>query len=248
MAYRVKLNVFEGPLDLLLFLIRKDEVDIYDIPISQITKQFLSYLDILKMLDLEGAGDFILLAATLIRIKARMLLPKDENEEDDEEEDPRQELVRRLLEYQQFKEVSVNLREFEIKEDDFFARGYFDNDFKKNEEDFIENSEDVSIFDLMSAFKNVLVRIPRKTQHMVEQFPITISDQIDYILQELEIKKQILFMTLIDKLPDKIFMIVTFIAILEMMRRGTITATQPTPFGEIWICKAQLAEHESSES
>lgn len=115
MAYRIKLNMFEGPLDLLLFLIKKEEVDIYDIPIADITKQFLEYVELITLLDLETAGDFILVAATLIRIKAQMLLPKNPEEGEEEEEDPRQELVRRLLEYQQYKEVAMKFGELEVR-------------------------------------------------------------------------------------------------------------------------------------
>ena len=238
MAYRIKLNIFEGPLDLLLFLIRKNEVDIYDIPIASITKQYLEYLEIMKMLDLEGAGDFILLAATLIRIKAQLLLPKDPDADDEDEEDPRQELVRRLLEYQQYKAAASSLNELEIEAQNYFGRGYFDYDFSKIPDEYVENTGEVGLFDLMSAFKKVLLRIPRETQHTVEQIPVTIQDQIDYVLQELELNKQVLFMKLVEKLPDKIYMIVTFIAILEMIRQGIITATQSSTFGEIWIKQA----------
>lgn len=237
MAYRVKLNMFEGPLDLLLFLIKKEEVDIYDIPIADITKQFLEYVEIITLLDLETAGDFILVAATLIRIKAQMLLPKNPEEGEEEEEDPRQELVRRLLEYQQYKEVALKFGELEVRERDFFRRGFFDYDFSEAEPEFVPNTSNVSLFDLMAAFKRVLMRIPKETQHRVEEFPVTIEDQIDYILQEIEVERQLLFVNLLQKLPGKIYVIVTFIALLEMMRRGLIEATQSNAYGEIWIRK-----------
>lgn len=237
MAYRVKLNMFEGPLDLLLFLIKKEEVDIYDIPIAEITKQFLEYVEIITLLDLETAGDFILVAATLIRIKAQMLLPKNPEEGEEEEEDPRQELVRRLLEYQQYKEVALKFGELEVRERDFFRRGFFDYDFSEAEPEFVPNTSNVTLFDLMAAFKRVLMRIPKETQHRVEEFPVTLEDQIDYILQEIEVERQLLFVNLLQKLPGKIYMIVTFIALLEMMRRGLIEATQSNPYGEIWIRK-----------
>lgn len=235
MAYRIKLNMFEGPLDLLLFLIKKEEVDIYDIPIADITKQFLEYVELITLLDLETAGDFILVAATLIRIKAQMLLPKNPEEGEEEEEDPRQELVRRLLEYQQYKEVALKFGELEVRERDFFRRGFFDYDFSDAEPEFVPNTSNLSLFDLMAAFKRVLMRIPKETQHRVEAIPITIEDQIDYILQEIELERQLLFVNLLQKLPSKIYMIVTFIALLEMMRRGLIEATQSSPYGEIWI-------------
>jgi len=236
-AYRVKLRMFEGPLDLLLFLIKKEEVDIYDIPIAEITRQYLEYLEILTLLDLESAGDFILVAATLIRIKAQLLLPKNPEEQEEEEEDPRQELVRRLLEYQQYKEVALQLGHFELRERDFFGLGFRDYDFSEEPPDYSELAGQVSLFDLMAAFKRVLMRVPKESQHRVEQLPVTVEDQVDYILQELQVTRQLLFVSLLQKLPSKIYMIVTFLALLEMMRRGAITATQSSSFGEIWIQK-----------
>jgi len=236
MAYRVKLSMFEGPLDLLLFLIKREEVDIYDIPIADITRQYLEFVEIIQMLDLEGAGDFILMAATLIRIKARLLLPRDADEED-EEEDPRQELVQRLLEYQQYKEVADRLSEFEVRESQYFPRRYYDNDFGDGTDAFLENAGQVTLFDLMAAFKKVLLNIPKETKHTIEHVPVTVEDQIDYVLQELELNHQLLFMSLLEKLPGKIHMIVTFVALLEMIRRGLVAATQSSPFGEIWVRK-----------
>ncbi|MDZ7361643.1 MAG: segregation/condensation protein A [candidate division KSB1 bacterium] len=239
MAYRVKLTNFEGPLDLLLFLIKKNEVDIYDIPIASITRQYLEYVAILQMLDLEGAGDFILLAATLIRIKAQMLLPKSPAAQEEEEEDPRQELVRRLLEYQRFKEVAEHLSVFEANERSFYPRGHRDLNFDDHDfSDWVDYAEgNVSLFDLMAVFKQVLMRVPKEIQHRVERIPITVEEQIEYIQQELLINKQLLFISLLQKLPSKIYMIVTFIALLEMMKRGMATATQSGPYGEIWINK-----------
>jgi len=239
MAYRVKLTNFEGPLDLLLFLIKKSEVDIYDIPIASITQQYLEYVAILQMLDLEGAGDFILLAATLIRIKAQMLLPKSPEAEEEEEEDPRQELVRRLLEYQRYKEVAEHLSVFETNERYFYSRGHLDLNFDDHDfSDWVDYAKgNVSLFDLMAVFKQVLMRVPKDIQHRVERIPISVEEQIEYIQQELLINKQLLFISLLQKLPSKIYMIVTFIALLEMMKRGMATATQSGPYGEIWINK-----------
>ena len=234
MAYRIKLSMFEGPLDLLLFLIKKEEVDIYDIPIADITRQFLEYVELIQLLDLEGAGDFILMAATLIRIKAQLLLPKSPEESEEEEDDPRQELVRRLLEYQQYKEVAHRLGDLEVNARDFYPRSLFDYEFDKYDYD-LEHAGEVSLFDLMSVFKKVLMRIPRETQHTVESIPVTIDDQMDFLLQELELNRQLLFISLLEKLPSKIYVIVTFIALLELMRRGRVEATQSTPYGEIWL-------------
>lgn len=242
MPYRVKLTNFEGPLDLLLFLIKKNEVDIYDIPIAEITKQYLEYVAIIQMLDLEGAGDFILVAATLIRIKAQMLLPKPPEEIEEEEEDPRQELVRRLLEYQRYKEVAGQLGELEVSERHLFARGHFDLNFDEHDfsdwtESAIASGNNVSLFDLMAVFKQVLMRMPKDIQHKVERIPISVEEQIEYISQELQISQQLLFIALLQRMPSKIFIIVTFIALLEMIKRGMVVATQSGPFGEIWISK-----------
>ena len=139
MPYRVQLDEFEGPLDLLLFLIKKNEVEIYDIPIAEITKQYLEYVALLEIMDLENAGEFVLMAATLIRIKAQMLLPKPELE-DEEVEDPREELVQRLLEYQRYKEVAGNLSDFEFKQRDYYPNSnvYFNpEEFQINEDENI---------------------------------------------------------------------------------------------------------------
>jgi len=127
MAYRVKLQNFEGPLDLLLFLIKKNEVDIYDIPIADITSQYLEYVEIIKLLDLESAGEFILLAATLIRIKAKMLLPRPQSDEEEEIIDPRMELVTRLLEYKKFKELAFKMSEIEEEQSKFLPAGIITN-------------------------------------------------------------------------------------------------------------------------
>ena len=239
MAYRVRLTNFEGPLDLLLFLIKKSEVDIYDIPIASVTQQYLEYVAILQMLDLEGAGDFILLAATLIRIKAQMLLPKSPEAEEDEEEDPRQELVRRLLEYQRYKEVAEHLSVFEANERFFYSRGHLDLNFDDHDfSDWVDYAKgEVTLFDLRAVFKQVLMRVPKDIKHTVERIPIGIDEQIEYLQQELQINKQLLFISVLQKLPSKIYMIVTFIALLEMLKRGIATATQSGPYGEIWITK-----------
>ena len=239
MAYRVRLTNFEGPLDLLLFLIKKSEVDIYDIPIASVTQQYLEYVAILQMLDLEGAGDFILLAATLIRIKAQMLLPKSPEAEEAEEEDPRQELVRRLLEYQRYKEVAEHLSVFEANERFLYSRGHLDLNFDDHDfSDWVDYAKgEVTLFDLMAVFKQVLMRVPKDIKHTVERIPIGIDEQIEYLQQELQINKQLLFISVLQKLPSKIYMIVTFIALLEMLKRGIATATQSGPYGEIWITK-----------
>ena len=237
MSYRVKLQNFEGPLDLLLFLIRKNEVDIYDIPISEITRQYLEYVEIIKILDLEMAGDFIIMAATLIRIKVKMLLPRPELDEDEEEIiDPRMELVTRILEYKRFKEVAHKLQDLENGQLKVFPRIYLQ--FTEEEvEDEIAFSEDVNLFSLIQAFKRALDNIPKDTYHEIKDIEINTEEQIDYILNTLNNQKQFSFYDLISQFQEKIIMIVTFIALLELIRRGQVVVKQATPFGEIWITK-----------
>jgi segregation and condensation protein A len=237
MPYRVKLESFEGPLDLLLFLIKKNEVDIYDIPIAEITKQYLEYLELIKILDLEMAGDFILLAATLIHIKSQMLLPKPQLDEDEEEViDPRLELVTKLLEYKRFKEMAFKLRDFEDQQIDYFPRLYFYDQGEEVEEEQFDTS-DISLFSLIQAFKQVIDNIPKESFHQVKDIQVNTEQQIQFILNYLEEKKQISFIDLISQLRERIIIIVTFIALLELIKRHQIIVKQAIPFGEIWIKK-----------
>jgi segregation and condensation protein A len=234
MAYTVKLHKFEGPLDLLLFLIRKDEVDIYDIPISNITVQYLEYLDVMQSLDLEIASDYILMAATLMRIKAQMLLPKPDLEEDIE--DPRNEIVNRLLEYQKYKEIAVSLAKMEDEQRDYYSRSFFyfdDNGF----EDTVVQSSNVSLFDLIATFKKVIDRANQKSYHDVNEVEISVEEQVVYLIEQLSMKGEALFVDLISEFKNRVVIIATFLAILELIRRGTIIVRQSSPFGEIWIYK-----------
>ena len=237
MAYKVQLDQFEGPLDLLLFLIKKNEVDLFDIPVSEITQQYLEYIEVIQLLDLEGASDYIYMAATLIRIKAKMLLPKPPVEMEEEEEDPRDELVRRLLEYQRFKEVAVQMADYEASRKQLFVRRYFDFDANGQDEDsFLPPDNTVTLFDLISIFKDLLHRAPKVTEHSIEPIPVTIEEQINYIIRELDAHDgEVLFYEMIEKLANRIAMIVTFLALLELLRQGEIEATQSSTFGEIWI-------------
>ena len=164
--YRVKLTEFEGPLDLLLFFIRRDELEIEDIPISRITREFLDYLHVMAQLDLEIAGDFIVMAATLMQIKVRMLLPRDENAE--EEEDPRAELVRRLIEYKRFKELSQQMGTLEEEQRRVYYRKFFAADTHEEPAEVKEETlADVSLFNLIAAFRGAMDHMPRKVVHEV---------------------------------------------------------------------------------
>lgn len=236
MAYRVKLQNFEGPLDLLLFLIKKNEVDIYDIPVAEITSQYLKYVEIIKLLDLESAGEFILLASTLIRIKARMLLPRPQSDEEEEIIDPRMELVTRLLEYKKYKELAFKMSELEEKQSKIFSRGYYD-ELQHEAKEEIELDVDVTIFSLISTFKQVLDRMPKETFHHVEVIPISLEEQIEYILNQFVNGKQMTFFELVSQLRDRLVVVVTFIALLELIRRGELKIRQSKSFGEIWIAR-----------
>ncbi|MFQ5772730.1 MAG: segregation and condensation protein A [bacterium] len=236
MPYRVQLEKFEGPLDLLLFLIKKNEVEIYDIPIAEITKQYLQYLELIEFLDLENAGEFILMAATLIRIKAQMLLPKPELEE--EFEDPRQELVQRLLEYQSYKEVAGKLSDFEKVQRDFFSKSnhpYDLEEFQNGEEEVI--GREVTLYDLMTVLMDVLKRVPPLTHHTAESIPVTIEEQAKFILDYLDKHKRAQFTDLMAQIKERIVLIVTFIAILELVKNKSLQLSQNKPFSEIWIRK-----------
>ncbi len=236
MRYRVKLDIFEGPFDLLLFLIRKNEVDIYDIPIARITEQFLEYIEAMRILDLNVAGDFIEMVAILMHIKARMLLPKMVTEGEEEPDDPRTELVERLLEYKRFKEVSYDLKQLEEERKKYFPR----KDFKFIERESKEPSteeflEKVTLFDLIIAFKRALDNMPKVTYHQVERIEVTVEQQSEFLLSELKEKKMILFQDLMKRFQQKIVLIVTFIALLELIRRGVVEVRQSDVFDEIRI-------------
>jgi len=235
MIYRVKTEIFEGPFDLLLFLIRKHEIDIYDIPIHDITNQFLEYVEIIKILDLEVAGEFIEMVATLMSIKARMLLPKPVFGDDENAEDPRTELVQRLLEYKKFKEAASEMYEYEDHRRKLYARKFFlkpEDDQPISNEEYLQN---VTLFDLLLAFKKALDNMPKVTYHEVKKIEVTIEEQTDYILNTMENRSEILFSELIGKFNNKIIIIVTFLALLELIKLRKIMVRQSRVFEEITI-------------
>ncbi|MFQ5602915.1 MAG: segregation and condensation protein A [bacterium] len=234
MPYRVQLEKFEGPLDLLLFLIKKNEVEIYDIPIAEITQQYLAYVELMEFLDLENAGEFVLMAATLIRIKAQMLLPRPQTE-DEEAEDPRQELIQRLLEYQSFKEVANQMSEFEKTQRQYFPTGSPILDLEGVEEEEEEPGREVNLYDLMATFMEVLKRVPPVNQHIVDRIPVTIEEQSQFILDYLDRNDKAQFTELMAQIKERIVLIVTFVAILELVKNKILRLKQNQPFSEIWI-------------
>lgn len=228
--YSVDLDVFQGPLDLLLYLIRKEEIDIYDIPVARITEQYLEYVRMLKLLNLENAGDYILMAATLIRIKAQMLLPRDSVEM--EEFDPREELTRALLEYSRFKEASDILMEKRLSESRLTplfgrANGYHT--------DPVVLVEGTSLFDLLTAFHGVMAAFGDENAYLVTHEDITIEDRIEVILKRLSGVEFATFEELFADVKTKIVAVVTLLAILELARNHRISIRQAIPFSEIRI-------------
>lgn len=232
--YRVDLSVFNGPMDLLLFLIKKEEVDIYDIPIARITQQYLSYLDVMRTLNLEVAGEFILMAATLIHIKARLLLPREDHEPD--EEDPREELIMALLEYKKYKEAGDILRDKAIIEEQHYVPPPLLGDIKGK----VDLSPATTLFDLMSAFRDVLAAKRQEPVHEVVVEEITIEDRIKTVLLALQDKEWATFVELFEQTERRIVAVVTFIAILELARTRRITVMQSHPFNEIRIYRGEF--------
>ncbi|MBF0537559.1 MAG: segregation/condensation protein A [Nitrospirae bacterium] len=250
-AYRIKLPIFEGPLELLLSLIKKNKIDIYDIPIAFITRQYLQELEVIRELNLDIAGDFLVLAATLIYIKSRMLLPVEEQDAV-EEEDPRLELVQRLIEYQSFKEVAFSLRDIEEKWEAFFIKDPLkDPTLGYNEQDTHQHDTEgstivnLSIYDLFEAFKKVFeTKKPPETVYIAKD-TLTIEDKIAIIIKRLEGEggrgRQIEFYDLFTEEVTRLNIIVTFLALLEMLKGGYIYIYQKMDFGEIWIKKRHQA-------
>jgi segregation and condensation protein A len=235
MNYTVKLDIFEGPLDLLLYLIRKNEVDIYDIPIALITEQYLEYLDLMTVLNLDIAGEFLVMAATLTKIKSKMLLPPSVDDEDGEEEgDPRAELMEHLLEYQQYKEVADQLKKRELLEKDIFTRIQVEEHIPELD----KNSTviEASLFDLVDALKKVIERkdLPGNLMEVAVE-KISVRDKIAEILSTVKENQQIIFQSLFDGLSTKYEIIVAFLALLELIRLRAIKVFQVHPHGEIRV-------------
>ncbi len=235
--YAIKLDIFEGPLDLLLYLIKKNEIDIYNIPVALITEQYLQYLKMIKSLNLDLAGEYLVMASTLIHIKSRMLLPEPE-EPEEEEEDPRAELVRQLLEYQAFKEAATNLSQRPILERDVFTRAAFlPEEIEKlppGEEELIE----VSIFELIEAFHRLVSRIDRKDLLEFNMEKMSVTDIINDILERLSSEKNITFEELLGEKKERWRIIYTFLALLELIKLKMVKAYQTTSFGVIRIFPA----------
>ncbi len=233
-AYKIKIPVFEGPFDLLLHLIHENKIDIYDIPIALITRQYLEYIELMKELNLEVAGEFLVTAATLIQIKSRMLLPVEEAAEAEEAVDPRLELVQKLIEYKAFKEAALALREKQGEREGIFAREFEDAGEEGAEEEL--SLFDLSLFDLIGAFRKMLEKAPASLVALTREV-LTLKDKMSVIIGMLEGKETVRFEELFQGDVRKVELIVTFIALLELLRLGLARAYQEGEFGAIWVMR-----------
>ncbi|MBK7498135.1 MAG: segregation/condensation protein A [Ignavibacteriales bacterium] len=232
--YKIKLDQFEGPLDLLLFFIKRDELNIYDIPISRITGEFLEYVNLIKLMDLEVAGDFILMASTLMHIKVRMLLPREVDERG-EEIDPRADLIRALLEYKKYKEVAEDLTYFESSQRKISFRGDFSEDAMESPPEYEILLKNISIYDLAKAFKKAIEGLKPQIVHEVKKINVSIDEQIQYILSRIGEKGEIHFLSLVHGMKEKIRIVITFVALLELTKMEKIGIKESPDFNDFVI-------------
>jgi segregation and condensation protein A len=227
----VQLEIFEGPLDLLLHLIKKNEVSITDIPIATITEQYLATLELMETLNLDVAGEFLVMAATLVHIKSRMLLPAGADEPDEEDGvDPRDELVRRLLEYQRYKEAAEQLEQREVLTRDVFVRSA-----TATEEVGPRGFRELSVFELLGALKRVIDRLPKDSFHQVTLEKITVREKMTLLLDKLRHEGKVLFEFLFDEVKSRMEVVVTFLAMLELVKGRAIRIYQEETAGPIMI-------------
>jgi len=241
--YKVQFEVFEGPLDLLLYLIKKEEVDIYEVNLTQLATQFIEYIDLMRQFDLEIAGEFLVMASTLMYIKSRELLPVDQQvavEGEEEGEDPRWELIRQLVEYKKFKDAAAQLQTLEARQEDIFPRLPGKLEFETAAP---APRPDVSIFDLLNAVNGVLKRFgSRENLRDIFEDKWTVSEKIEQLLQVMAGRESVRFSELFEGVTSRSEVVVTFLALLELIRLKQIIVTQPEPFSEIEIRRAPVAE------
>lgn len=241
-AYQVELSGFQGPMDLLLYLINKEQVDIYDIPIARITEQFIRHIEVMQAISLDTAGEFIAMAATLLVIKMKMLMPSH-NEEEDEEEDPRAELVRKLLEYKRFKEAAEALQRAESDRRQYHMR---QTKFPFTDELDLEPKLRIEMFDLLAALAGIYDRIQAKPVHEVEREPYTVEEKMSLIEEKIGGGHMVNFLDLFKDIGMKMEVIVTFIAILELVKRGRLEFLQTESRGPIWIQRAGIRDEDDA--
>jgi segregation and condensation protein A len=234
-SYRVSIELFEGPLDLLLHLIKKNEVDVVNIPVAAITEQYLAYIELLRELNLDIAGEYLVMAATLTLVKSRLLLPSPDSDDDDEG-DPRADLVRQLLEYQRFREAAQQLRDRPRLGRDVFAR--------EASADGVEPADNepvavrATMWELLAALREVLRRAQPDPVHEVESEPVSLRARVEDLLRTLSVARSLTFESLFDERSSRPMIIVTFLALLELMKIGAVEALQPERLGEIMIVLA----------
>ncbi len=237
--YKVKFEVFEGPLDLLLYLIKKEEVDIYEVNLTRLATQFIEYIETMRLLDLEVAGEFLVMAATLMYIKSRELLPADQQvqvEGEEEGEDPRWELIRQLVEYKKFKDAAAQLAVLEARQEDVFPRAPARLAFEADP----APRQEASLFDLLNAVNAVLQRVGRRgDQRDIFEDKWSVSEKIEHLMRTVAERSPLRFSDLFAGVTSRSEVVVTFLALLELIRLKQLTALQREPFGEIEICRAE---------
>ncbi len=235
--YKVKLEVFEGPLDLLLYLIKKEELEIHNIPMEKITTQYIQYLELMKMLDLNIAGEFLVMAATLMMIKSRMLLPvEDRPELEEEEEDPRWDLVRQLVEYKKFKDVAMHLESLEARREDIFGRDGAEAVLGKEPDVALH---DVGLFDLISAFNEALKNVKSESLREIFAERFTVAEKIEALGDRLRREKRFSVSQMFAGMRSRHEIACTFLALLELIRLNQARAVQKETYGEIMIEAAE---------
>ena len=244
MSFEIKLPLFEGPFDLMLFFIERDELDIYDIPISKITNDFLEYIHQLEKMEIEVASDFILFAATLMKIKSKMLIPRPQLNEEGEEIDPREELVRHLLEYKKYKSVIGELATMEETQFSKEKRGNIASELKQlsKVDDVEAEIQDLDLYKMLKVYQKVMAKFVARTdetKHTVIQYPYTIEQQKDFVLEKVSFRAQVPFTEFIEYKPDKIFVIYTFLAILELLQLSMVTIKIGEGFNNFWVEKTE---------
>ena len=245
MSFEIHLPLFDGPFDLLLFFIERDELDIYDIPIAKITNDFNEYLRRLEEMNLEVASDFIVVAAQLIKIKARMLIPRAEINEKGEETDPREELIQHLLEYKKFKEATKKLAENEADRIARYERGNIETELKSMMVGKEEESEweSLDLYKLMKVFHKVMHRYELESnapKHVVVQYPYSIEEQIQFIKDKLLLQENVSFTELLELMPERIAVVFNFLAILELVQLQLVEIVIGEGFNNFWLIKKEL--------
>lgn len=237
-GYPVRLPVYEGPLDLLLHLIRENQVDVYDVPLGRITDQYLEYLALMESLDVQVAAEFMVMAATLMVIKSRLLLPVQEEDQEAEEEDPRAQLVQRLIEYQRYKEAAESLQRFRERRAQLFTRPVWNDgghDAGMTTDKDLAMLQHVSLFDLLDAFRNCLERVA-EPQATIRRERVTVGEKIRELRSRLRrAETPLTFIQACDTCRTRAEVVVTFLALLELMRRGEVRVQQTKMFGELWL-------------